>query len=162
MRWRVYILYIMMSSSSETVLCLCRRTVMSRLKNMEMLRSSSCVRGGNCLWCSVATILRVSACVVDDLGDVQWSLFRVSATGYVTRLNWVLLTIGSKRRVVLHGDFVVLCMGWRQSMMKRCNWQCFVTKSFPCVRKWKSCKTQSPRSTTSHADVRTNSCSASS
>ena len=31
---------------------------------------------------------------------------------------------------------------------------CFVTKSFPCVRKWKYCKTQLPRSSTSHADVR--------
>lgn len=37
--------------------------------------------------------------------------------------------------------------GWRRL--------CFVTKSLTCVRKWKYCKTQSPRSSTSHANVRT-------
>jgi len=90
---------------------------MSHLKNTERLRPSSCVWGGNYLWCSV----------VDDLGDVeQWSLFHVSPTGDLTRLNWVLLTMGSKQRVVVYGDFVFLCMGWRQSMMQHCNWYTYV------------------------------------
>ena len=44
---------------------------------MERLRSSSCV---HYQWYSVATIVRTSAFVVDDLGDVeQRSLYRVSA-----------------------------------------------------------------------------------
>ena len=44
--------------SLETVLCLSRRTVYVTSENMERLGSPSCVWGGDCLWCSFATIAR--------------------------------------------------------------------------------------------------------
>ena len=53
--------------SLEIVLCLCRRTVYVTFENMERLGSSSCVWGGDCLWCIAATIVRTSACEVDEL-----------------------------------------------------------------------------------------------
>ena len=71
----------------EIVLCLSRRTVYVAFENMERLGSLSCVRGGDYLRCSFATIVRTSACEVDDLWRrcVQRSIFRVSTSGDLAR-----------------------------------------------------------------------------
>ena len=53
--------------SLEIVLCLSRQTVYVTFENMERVGSASCVWGSDYLWCSFATIVRTSACEVDDL-----------------------------------------------------------------------------------------------
>jgi len=59
---------------------------MSRLKNRERLRPSSCVRGGNYLWCSAATIVHASAC--SDVFSV-WAQLEILQDWTVCCWLWV-------------------------------------------------------------------------